>query len=176
MPAFDTFTGARHPQGRAEDRRLQIVDGDGVAPEEHVDVAVFDEPDHVLARAGVYQRGTDDPEDLATALLLGPKQLRQHAVVHRSLARHFRRHETEFVRTVGAAEKALDVNEDPFGAVFRRPHGDLVALSDAPRLGDHQVVTGRVHDHAVHPWQAWTTPAARQFPGGRQAGSRRKTV
>ena len=124
----------------------------------------------------MHERGSDHPEDPAAAHLLHAEQFREHAVVHRPLARHFRRHKSEFVGTVGAAEKTLDVHEDPFGAVLRRSDRDLVALAHAARLGDHQVVAARLHDHAVHARQAGTTPSARQLHVRRQIRGRKKTV
>src|SRR5206468_9092084 len=67
VPALHTLARARHPERRAEDRRLEIVHRYSVAAEQHVAVAVLDEPDHVLARARVHERGSDHPEDPAAA-------------------------------------------------------------------------------------------------------------
>ena len=176
VPALDAFARAGHPEGRAEDRGFEIVHRDRIAAQQRMTIAVFNEPDHVVARARVHERGSDHPEDPAAAHFFQAQQLRQDAVVHRPLARHFRRHKSEFVGTVGAAEKTLDMYEDPVGAILRRSDRDLVALAYAARLGDHQVVAARLHDHAVHARQAGTTPSARQLHVRRQIRGRKKTV
>ena len=149
VPALDAFARAGHPEGRAEDRGFEIVHRDRIAAQQRMTIAVFNEPDHVVARARVYERGSDHPEDPAAAHFFQAQQLRQDAVVHRPLARHFRRHKSEFVGTVGAAEKTLDMYEDPVGAILRRSDRDLVALAYAARLGDHQVVGKRGRRQAL---------------------------
>ncbi len=103
VPAFDAFAFARHPERRTEDRRFEIVHGDGISPEHRAHVAVLDEPDHVLARARMHQRGSDHPQNLAAAGFLFAEQLCEHAVIHRPLARHLGGHEAEFVGAVRPA-------------------------------------------------------------------------
>ncbi len=176
MPAFHAFTGARHSQRRAEDGGLEIVHRDGVATEQRVAVTVVDEPDHVLPRARMHERGSDDPENLAAALLLFAQELRQHIVIHRPLAGHFRRHEAEFVGAVCAAQKTFDVDEDSLGAVFRRSHSHRVAVAHSARLGNDEIVGSGLHDHAIHARQARPPPPARQLHVRRQVRSRKKTV
>src|SRR5438445_12144198 len=70
VTAFDPLARARHAEGGAEQRRFEIVHRDGVAPEKRLDVAVLDEPDHVLAGARVHDRGTHHPADPAAPLPL----------------------------------------------------------------------------------------------------------
>src|SRR5205809_234816 len=176
VTARDALARARHPQGRAEDRRLQIVDRDGVPAQQGPHVAVLDEPHHVFTRSRVHQRGTHDPHDPSAALLLFPEQLGEHRVVDWPLARHLGLHEPELVRAVPPAEEALGVDENAFAPILAGRHGDLVALAHFARLRRHEVAGGVLHDRAVHARQARPPPRAAHLHVGRQVAGGEKAV
>src|SRR3989441_10615804 len=176
VPALDPLAAARHAQRGAEDGGLEVVHRDRIAAEQRAHVAVVDEPDQVVARPGVHQRGPHDPERLAAALLLLAQQLCQQAVVRRPLAGHLRLHEAELVGAVTAPEEALDVYVAALAPRLRRADGDRRALLHPARLGHHEVAV-RVEDyHAVHPGEPRWAPGAGHPAGGRKVRGRIKTV
>jgi hypothetical protein len=96
-----------------------------------------------------------------THTILPPRSFLRRAaardgVVHRPLARHFGRHEAEFVGAAGPAQESFGMHEDAFRAVFGGADCDFVARgAHAPRLSDDQDRRpGAVHDHAIHARQA----------------------
>ena len=129
----------------AVQRRLDVVGGERVAGEQHVDVAGLHQRDHRRGRAGVHDGGPGDPQDLAAlplhlAHLLGDLAHQQRL---RLLAGHLRVHELErlLVRLVLAhREHHLDA---------ARAADDPVAAADvADRDGAHPAVVD--HQPAVH--------------------------
>ena len=176
VTAFHPFPGARHPERRAEDRRFQVVHGHRVTAQHRAHVAVADEPDHVLPRPGVHQRGAHHPHDHAAALLFLAQELRQHRVIDGPLARHFGLHEAEFVGAVAAGKEPLGVDVNPVAAVLRRAHRNQPALRYLARLGDEEVVPGLADDHAVHARQARPAPRPAHLQVGGQVRGRKKTV
>ena len=176
MAAFHALPRARHPERGAEDCSLEIMHGDGVSAEECLHIAVPDEPDHVLARSGVHQRGPHDPEDLSPALLFLPEQLRQDRVVGGPLARHLRLHETELGGAVAAAEEPFGVHEDAVAAVFLGTGGHCVALAHLAGLGRHQVARRLAHDDAIHPGEPGPAPDTPRLDVRGQVGGREKAV
>ena len=82
---------------RAEERRLDVVGGERVAGEQHVDEAGVDQRDHRRRRAGVHDAGPADPQDpLAGGLHLAhPVGDLAHQQRLRLLAGDLRLHELE---------------------------------------------------------------------------------
>src|SRR5690606_12530255 len=94
--------------------------------------------DHVTATAVQY-RGTEHPDDVAAATLLGLQQLRHAGVVDGLLAGDVRAHELELAaRRASATEEARGVDVDAFAAVFRVSDGDGHAGLHVAAFQHHQ--------------------------------------
>ncbi len=68
VPRFGQIAALQvHAQAGAEQRLLDVVRGQGVAGEQHVDVAAANQLAQVLAAAGVHDRRAADQQRLAAA-------------------------------------------------------------------------------------------------------------
>src|SRR5260370_706269 len=120
------------------------------AAEERLDVAVLDEPDHVLAGPRVHQGRPDHPQDLAAASPLFPQELRQDGIIHGLLARDLALHEPEFVRAVRAAQEPFGVHVDALAPVLLAPHADDLPRAHGARLGHYPPALRPQPAGAVH--------------------------
>ena len=148
---------------RAEQRRLDVVRGQRVAGEQHVDEAGLDQRDHRRRRAGVHDRRAADPEDLVALGL---------DLAHAAAA---------IWRTSSACGFSLDTVEDMNSKPARRRcarrqrQHDLHAARAADDLvaGLARRLTGIVCTRAAARRRARSpSPAARPAPSGRRAARR----
>jgi len=176
VAAADRPAAAVHAQRRARERLLDVVDGDGVAAEERVHVAVADEPGEDVTSARMQHRRADHPHDVSPTPALLAEDRRDPGVVHRLLAAHLRAHELELViRGAARAEEAGGVHVDPFTAVLGRAQQNTLAGAHVPRLEDAERAVVLLHDHGVHPWMAGGLPRAILLHVGRQVGRREES-
>ena len=144
------------PERRAVERGLDVVGGQRVAGEQHVDVARLDEGDHRRRGAGVHDGRTADPEHLAAvglhlAHLRGDLPQQQRL---RLLARHRGAHEAE-ASLVPSRHREHDLH--PAGAA-----DDLVP-------GAHVADRHRAYPAVRRRPARSPSPAARRAPRRRRA-------
>ena len=70
MPSFDGHAGLEaHPEGRAEERPFDVVDGERVAGEQHVHVTTPDQVAEVRRASGMHDDRADHEGDPPARLL-----------------------------------------------------------------------------------------------------------
>ena len=139
-------------QGGVQQGALQVVGGKGVARQEAVGVAVFDEQLHGLAGVGVEGEGRPhDPDDIAVVLLVAEK-LHQPVIVPGvgGLPAAAGAENEAVFQLMARLHKAGAVHEDALLAVFGAAQDDPVALAEVAVF--HHIQTAvRAPDHAgVH--------------------------
>ncbi len=167
------LAGSGHSKGRSEYRSLDVMHRHGVSREERRHETVFDEPDHVRARARMYQCRPRYPDGVAAPIAFFDEDVRHQRVVNRLLSRHLARHELELAFFV--AEEGAGVNVDAFASVFRAADCHQVAFFQLAPFPDPELVVVE-HERCVHPRLARHAPRTLDANVGRKVRRREKVL
>ena len=175
MTARSHFARARHAQRRAIDRGLHVVHRDRVSREQRTDEPVPNEPHEVAARPRVHQRGSRDPDGIATAFTILDEQPRHQRIVDGLFTRHLAGHEPELALGRFPHER-VGPDEDALAAIFVLADRDPVTSAHAATFAHDEVAIVPEHQRRIHARFAGHAPGAADPHVRRQIGRREKAL
>ncbi len=139
------------PEGGTEQRRLDVVDGQGVAGQQAVDEAVLDQLHEGAAGVPVEdQRRTGDPEDEAVLPLMAKQGVELVVVAAAGALPARQGAEGEGLAFGCGIRKGTAVDIDPLLPGVAAPHRHQLPLAQVPEFVDRQGPVGLADDDAVH--------------------------